>query len=72
MRRTIHTVISESDGAYVAECLEVGVVTQGESLDEALRNLRDAVGLFMDCEDSAALGLVPSPQLAVSFETAAR
>lgn len=27
MRRTIHTVISESEGAYVAECLGVGVVT---------------------------------------------
>lgn len=71
MRRTIHTVISESEGAYVAECLEVGVVTQGESLDEMLRNLREAVGLFMDREEPAALGLVPNPQLAISFETAA-
>ena len=72
MRRTIHTVISESEGAYVAECLEVGVVTQGESLDETLRNLREAVELFMDGEDPAALGLVPNPRLAISFETATR
>lgn len=72
MRRTIHTVIFESEGAYVAECLEVGVVTQGESLDETLRNLREAVELFMDGEDPAALGLVPNPRLAISFETTAR
>ena len=71
LRETIHTVISESEGAYVAECLEVGVVTQGESLDETLRNLREAVELFMDDEEPAALGLVPNPRLAISFETTA-
>ena len=43
LHETIHTVISESEGAYVAECLEVAVVTQGDSLDETLRNLREAV-----------------------------
>ncbi len=29
LRSTIHTMVSESDGGYVAECLEVAVVTQG-------------------------------------------
>ena len=72
LRETIHTVISESEGAYVAECLEVAVVTQGDSLDETLRNLREAVELFMDGEEPAALGLVPDPKLAISFETTAR
>lgn len=72
MAQTIHTVISESEGAYVAECLEIGVATQGESLDETLRNLREAVRLFMDGEDCAALGLAPNPRLAISFETTGR
>ncbi len=72
MAQIIHTVISESEGAYVAECLEIGVTTQGESLEETLRNLREAVGLFMDGEDPAALGLAPNPRLAISFETTER
>lgn len=72
LRGTIHTVISESEGAYVAECLEVGVVTQGESLDETLRNLREAMALYLEGEEPAALGLVPNPRLAISFETTAR
>ena len=71
LRPTIHTVVSESEGVYVAECLEVAVVTQGLSLDETLRNLREAVGLFLADEDPAELGLVASPRLAVSFETTA-
>ena len=72
LRKTIQTVICESEGAYVAACLEVGVVTQGESLDETLRNLREAVGLFMDGEEPVALGLVSNPRLAISFEATAR
>ena len=72
LRETIHTVISESEGAYVAECLEVAVVTEGRSLDETLRNLREAVGLFMSDEDPASLGLVSNPRLSISFETTAR
>ena len=72
LRETIHTVISESEGAYVAECLEVAVVTEGRSLDETLHNLRDAVGLFMSDEDPASLGLVANPRLSISFETTAR
>ena len=71
LRETIHTVISESEGAYVAECLEVGVVTQGESLDETLHNLREAMKLLMEDEDPAALGLAANPRLAISFETTA-
>ena len=72
VQETIHTVISESEGAYVAECLEVAVVTQGDSLDETLRNLREAVGLFMSEEDPASLGLAANPRLSISFETTAR
>ena len=71
-RRTIHAVVSESEGAFVAECVEVGVVTQGESLDQLLRNLRQAVELFLEDEEPSALGLVPNPRLAINFETALR
>ncbi len=71
LHETIHTVISESEGAYVAECLEVAVVTQGDSLDEILRNLREAVGLFLSDEAPASLGLVANPRLSISFETTA-
>ena len=38
----IHAVVVESEGQYVAQCLEVAAVTQGASLDELLGNLREA------------------------------
>ena len=71
-RRAIHAVVSESEGLYVAECLEVADVTQGASLDATLANLHEALDLYMSGEDCAWLGLAPEPRLALSFETSAR
>lgn len=67
----IHVVIAESEGWYVAECLEVAVVTQGRSLDETLANLRSALDLHLDDEELARAGLTSSLRLVVSHETLA-
>ena len=70
-RSAIHAAVSESEGWYVAECLEVAVATQGRSLDETLVNLKDALGLHLDDEEVARAGLSPEPRLVVSYETSA-
>ena len=69
-RDAVHAVVTESDGWYVAECLEVAIVTQTKSFDALLANLREAVALYLDGEDPARLGRAPAPRLFVSFETA--
>jgi predicted RNase H-like HicB family nuclease len=48
---TIHAVISRSDGMYVAECVEVAVVTQAETQDRTIANLREALDLHLEGED---------------------
>ena len=37
--------ISQEDDWYIAQCLEVDVASQGETEDEALANLREALHL---------------------------
>ena len=46
-RSTIHAVVVEEEGRNTAECLELAVVTQGNSLDETLSNLRDGADFYM-------------------------
>lgn len=65
----IHAVVAESEEWFVAECLEVAVVTQGRSLDETLANLKSALELHLDDEERARTGLPPAPRLLVSYET---
>jgi predicted RNase H-like HicB family nuclease len=68
MRRTIKAFISRGETHYVAECLEISVVTQGKTLDETIANLKEAVGLFLEGEDPAEFDLAPNPSLLVTFE----
>ncbi len=36
---------------YIARCLDIDVVSQGETVDEALANLEEALGLYFEGED---------------------
>ena len=67
-RDTIHVVARRSAGFYVAESLELALVTQGRSLDELLRNIRQAVRLHLEGENPAEFGLSASPRIAVIYE----
>ena len=42
---------SEGDG-YVSHCYELDIASQGESMEEATNNLREALELFFECASS--------------------
>ena len=64
----IHGVIHLDQNTFVADCLEVAVVMQGGTLDEVIKNLKDALALHLEGEDLAAFGLSSHPRLQLSFE----
>lgn len=53
--RLNHTIMAAirpgEQSGYVAECLQVPIVTQGETLDEVVKNLREATELYFESED---------------------
>ena len=44
----VTAVIHQEEDPFVAECLEVGTVSQGPSVDEAVANLREATELYLE------------------------
>ena len=57
LRHTISAVIRRGEqSGYVAECVEIPVVTQGATLDETVANLREAVDLQLEGMDLAEIG----------------
>ncbi len=46
--RTFAAVLYREGKWYVAECPEVGTVSQGRTIDEALANLKEATELYLD------------------------
>ncbi|HKZ56162.1 MAG TPA: type II toxin-antitoxin system HicB family antitoxin [Thermodesulfovibrionales bacterium] len=69
LQHTIKAFIKKGEKYYVAECLEIPVVTQGKTLDEAVANLKEAVALHLEGEDLEQLGLAPHPTLIITMET---
>ena len=68
LQHTVKAFVRKGETHYVAECLEIAVVTQGKTLDETLSNLQEAVALHLEDEDLAALGFVSHPTILVTLE----
>jgi len=51
----IFTVEEESEGGYVAEALGHAIVTQGDTLEELRRMVRDAVRCHFEPEERPAV-----------------
>lgn len=49
MKTHIYSAVVYKEGdLYVAECPEIGTVSQGTSLEEALANLKEATELYVE------------------------
>ncbi|MCD6595795.1 type II toxin-antitoxin system HicB family antitoxin [bacterium] len=46
--RIFTAVIHREDDLYVAECPEVGTVSQGNNIEEIIGNLREATELYLE------------------------
>ena len=48
MNQIFSVVVHKEKKYYVAECPVVGTVSQGKSIEEAIKNLKEATGLYLE------------------------
>jgi len=58
---TLTAVLRKEDDLYVAECPEIGTVSQGHTVEEAVANLKEATELYLE--------EFPSPEVSKPFLT---
>lgn len=46
--KTFTAIVHKEEDIYVANCPEVGTVSQGESVEEAIANLKEATELYLE------------------------
>jgi len=68
MKSIIQFSISQEGAYYTASGVGFPVVTQGKTLDELTRNIREAVALHLEGENLSELGFSAQPSLLVNFE----
>lgn len=62
------TVISREGKWYVARCLELGIVSQGKTIPEAQKNLKEAVELYLEDQPRAKRYLPKEAPLVTTIE----
>ncbi len=60
--------ISKGDDFYIAQGVDLPVVTQAKNLDELVVNINEAVELHLEGEDLASVGIAEAPSVLVNFE----
>jgi len=68
MERTVKALIYSDGQYYCAKCFEIDVFTQGKTLDEAIKNLKEAVTLHLEDINPADYGLGKNPSLLIMME----
>lgn len=59
--RLLSYTLCQEDGAYVAQCIEVDVASDGDSEAEAVANLEEALMLYGESENWAPLLMPHGP-----------
>lgn len=65
--QTLTAVIHREEDLFVAECPEVGTVSQGSTIEEALANLKEATELYLE---EFPLEAKPERAFVTTFEVA--
>jgi predicted RNase H-like HicB family nuclease len=72
MKKIIQVHIYKGDKYYVAECLDLPVVTQGKTLDKLAANLEEAIALQLEGENLADFDLDSHPSILANLELSSR
>jgi len=68
MKRIIQVKVYKGEKYYVAECLDLPVVSQGKTLDEVVKNIKEAIELHLEGEDLKELEILPDFSILINLE----
>ena len=68
MKKIVQAKVYKGDTHYVAECVDLPVVTQGKSLDRVVENVREAISLHLEGEDLETWDISPDFAILITLE----
>jgi predicted RNase H-like HicB family nuclease len=70
MTYNLSAIIEHEGDWYVANCPELDIVSQGKSVEEAQKNLHEAVQLFLESADPKEIPPLTEPPYLTTFKVA--
>lgn len=68
MKSIAQFTITKEDGAYIAEGVDLAIVTQADDFDSLIKNINEAVSLHLEGEDLEDFDFVKKPSILINFE----
>lgn len=68
MRQVIQISIYKGEKFFVAESVNVPIVTQGKTYDELFNNLKEVISLFLEDEDLSKYDIQANPAIIANLE----
>ena len=68
MKHIIQFHVYKGEAQFIAEGIDLPIVTQGKTLDELARNVQEATQLHLSGENLADLGFAETPSLLANIE----
>lgn len=72
MKQIIQIQIFKGDTHYIAQGVDLPIVTQAKTLDKLMYNIQEAVELHLEEENLSELELAPQPAVLANFELPVR
>ncbi|HOZ79643.1 MAG TPA: type II toxin-antitoxin system HicB family antitoxin [Ferruginibacter sp.] len=64
---SLKNIIWKEGNFYIAQCLNVDVNSFGDTRDEALKNLQEAVALYLEDADDKNINEVEQPEIVSTY-----
>jgi len=68
MKKIVVVKVYKGEKYYIAECVDLPVVTQGKTLDEVVENVKEAIALHLEGEDVKEWDILPDYSILVNLE----
>jgi len=68
MKKNVIVKVYKGEKYYIAECVDLPVVTQGKTLDEVVENVKEAIALHLEGEDVKEWDILPDYSILVNLE----
>ncbi|PXF50642.1 MAG: hypothetical protein C4B56_08635 [Candidatus Methanophagaceae archaeon] len=68
MKKIVIVKVYKGEKYYIAECVDLPVVTQGKTLDEVVENVKEAIALHLEGEDMKEWDILPDYSILVNLE----
>ena len=68
MKKIIYFTVSKGEHYYFAECTDLAIVTQGKTLDDTVKNIKEAFCLHIEGENLNDLDISSSPAISINYD----